>query len=62
VNTHSFSNGVRSWDPLELDPTLGLSLNLLFFRLFSIFIPAVLSDRKIMGQSFGCGIATPSFT
>jgi hypothetical protein len=32
--------------PLELDPTLGLSLELLFLGLLSISIPAVLSDRK----------------
>jgi len=46
--------------PLKVDPTLGLSLDLLFLRLFSISIPAFLSDRKIYGQSFDCGIATPS--
>jgi hypothetical protein len=31
--------------PLE-HPTLGMSLDLLFLRLFSIFVPAVLSDRN----------------
>jgi hypothetical protein len=35
---------------LELDPTLGLMLDLLFLRLFSISIPAVLSDRKNYGS------------
>jgi hypothetical protein len=48
--------------PLELDPTLGQLLDLLFLRLFSIYIPVVLSDRTIMGQSFDCGIATTSLT
>jgi hypothetical protein len=46
--------------PLELDTTLGLLLDLLFFRLFSTFVPAVLSNRNNMGQSFDCGIANPS--
>jgi hypothetical protein len=32
--------------PLELDPTFVLFLGLLFLRLFSIFVPAVLSDRN----------------
>jgi hypothetical protein len=31
---------------LELDPTLGLSLELLFLRLLSISIPVILSDRN----------------
>ena len=30
----------------ELDPSLGLSLDLLFLRLLSIFVPAVLSDSN----------------
>ena len=34
---------------LELDPNLGLSLDLLFLRLFSIFFPVVLSDRNNSG-------------
>jgi hypothetical protein len=34
---------------LELDPTLGLSLDLVFLRLLSISIPAVLSDRNKYG-------------
>jgi hypothetical protein len=38
--------------PLELDPTLGLLLDLLFLRLLSISIPVILSDRNIMGQNF----------
>ena len=33
--------------PFELDPTLGLSLELLFLRLLSISIPIILSDRNI---------------
>ena len=32
--------------PLELVPTLGLLLDLLFLRLFSISIPVILSDRN----------------
>ena len=35
---------------LELDPNLGLSLDLLFLRLFSIFFPVVLSDRNNSGS------------
>jgi len=38
--------------PLELDPTLSLSLYLLCLRPFSISIPAVLSDRKNYGSEF----------
>jgi hypothetical protein len=46
--------------PLELDLNLGLSLDLLFLRLFSIFVPPVLSDRIISGSElFDCGMATP---
>jgi hypothetical protein len=37
--------------PLELDLPLGLWLGLLFLRLLSISIPAVLSDRNSYGQS-----------
>jgi hypothetical protein len=36
--------------PLELDPTLDLSLDLLFLRLLSISIPAVLLDRNNYGS------------
>ena len=36
--------------PLELDPTLGLSLNLLFLRLLSISISVILSDRNNYGS------------
>jgi hypothetical protein len=32
--------------PLELNPSLGLSLDLLFLRLLSISIPVILSDRN----------------
>jgi hypothetical protein len=39
---------------------MGLSLDLLFLRLLSIYIPAVLSDRNSMDQSFDCGMATSS--
>ena len=35
--------------PLELDLTLGLSLDLLFLRLLSISIPVILSDRNNYG-------------
>jgi hypothetical protein len=38
--------------PLELNPNLGLLLNLLFLRLFSTFVPAVLSDRSSYGSGF----------
>jgi hypothetical protein len=38
--------------PLELDPTLDLSLDLLFLRLLSISIPTVLSDRNNYGSEF----------
>jgi hypothetical protein len=36
--------------PLELDTALDLLLDLLFLRLLSISIPAVLSDRKNYGS------------
>jgi hypothetical protein len=32
--------------PLELDPTLGLSLDIFFLRLLIISIPTILSDRN----------------
>jgi hypothetical protein len=35
-----------------MDPTSGLSLDLLFLRLLSIFIPEVLSDRNNYGSEF----------
>jgi hypothetical protein len=38
--------------PLELDPTLALSLDLLFLRLLSISIPVILSDRN----NYGLGV------
>lgn len=44
--------------PLELDPTLGLWLDLILDRVLSISIAAVLSAGTIMGQSFECGMAT----
>jgi hypothetical protein len=47
---------------LELDPNLGLSLDLLFLRLLSIFVLAVLSDRNNFGSElFTVRMATPSF-
>ena len=36
--------------PLELDSTLGLSLDLLFFRFLSISIPVILSDKNNYGS------------
>ena len=36
--------------PLDLDPTLGLSLDLLFLRLLSISIPVIISDRNNYGS------------
>jgi hypothetical protein len=37
----------RPWSlPLDMDPKLGWSLDLLSPSLFSIFVPAVLLDRK----------------
>jgi hypothetical protein len=33
--------------PLELDPTLGLLLDLLFLRYLSISIPVILTDRNM---------------
>jgi hypothetical protein len=49
----ALSNSVRPWrSPLELDPILSLSLNLLFLRLFSIFVPAALSNRNNSGPEF----------
>jgi hypothetical protein len=35
---------------LEMDPNLGLSLELLFYRIFSIFVPEVLLDRNNSGS------------
>jgi hypothetical protein len=37
---------------LELDPTFGLLLDLLFLRFLSIYIPAVLSDWNNYGSVF----------
>lgn len=37
---------------LELNPNLGLSLDLLFLRLFSIFVPAVLINQNNYGWKF----------
>jgi len=36
----------------ELNPNLGLSPDLLFLRFFSIFVPAVLSDRNDSWSEF----------
>jgi hypothetical protein len=41
-------SGLRT--SLELDPTLGLLLDLLFLRLLSISIPVILSDRNNYGS------------
>jgi hypothetical protein len=47
--------------PLKLDPNLGLSFDLLFFRLFSIFVPAILSDgNNSQSEYLTVGIATRS--
>jgi hypothetical protein len=46
--------------PLELDPNLGVSLGLLFLRLFSTFLPAVLSDRNNSRPVFDCAMETVS--
>jgi hypothetical protein len=48
--------------PPEMDTTLDLFLDHLFFWLLSISIPAVLFNRKNMGQTFDCGMATLSLT
>jgi hypothetical protein len=45
------SNCVRPWG-LALSWILGLSLDLLFLRLFSISVPEVVSDRKNSGSEF----------
>jgi hypothetical protein len=47
---HSLSNTVRH--PLELDPTLGLSLKLIFLRFLSFSILLILSDRNNNGSEF----------
>ena len=39
--------GLRN--PLELDPTLGLLLDIFILRLLSISIPTILSDRNNYG-------------
>jgi len=44
---------------IELDPTLGLLLDLLFLRLFSISIPAFLSDTKNYGSEHGLWDSNP---
>jgi hypothetical protein len=44
--------------PLELNPTLGLSLDLLYLRLLSISIPVILLDRNNY-RSEMTGMATP---
>jgi hypothetical protein len=46
------SNSVRRWGlPFELDPNLGLSLDLLPHRPLSIFVLAVSLDRNNSGPS-----------
>ena len=54
---NSIASVIVSWcqvlgSPLELDPTLGQLLEILFLRLLSISIPAVLSDRNNYGSEF----------
>jgi len=44
--------------PLELDPTLGQSLDLLFLSLFSISILQFFQTGTFMGQIFDCEVAT----
>jgi hypothetical protein len=48
---HNLSNSFRP-PPFELDPTLGLSLELLFLRFISNSIPVILSDRNNNGSEF----------
>jgi hypothetical protein len=48
--------------PLEQDLTLGLFLDLLFLRLLSISIPAVLSDRNNYGSEFWLWSGNPTLT
>jgi hypothetical protein len=44
---HSIASVIEALGPsLELDPTLGLLLDLLFLRLLSIPIPVIHSDRN----------------
>jgi hypothetical protein len=45
---HSLSQALGP--PFELHPTLDLSLDLLFLRLFFIFVPAVLSNKNNYGS------------
>ena len=47
---HSISKSQALEPPLELDPNLGWLLGHLFLRLFSIFVPAVPSDRNNSGS------------
>jgi hypothetical protein len=49
------SNSVRpspQLASLELDPTLRLSLDLLFLRLLTVFVPQVLSERNNYRSEF----------
>ena len=48
---HSIASVIEALGPsLELDPTLGLSLDLLLLRLLSISILVILSDRDNHGS------------
>jgi hypothetical protein len=47
METGNFGTVWQLWDP-----TLGLLLDLLFFRLFSISITVILSDRNNYGSEF----------
>ena len=51
----SIDSIIVSESPLQLGPTLGQSLDLLFLRLFSMSIPAVLSDRNNYESEFTVG-------
>ena len=50
---HSTINNVRTLDPLEVDPNLGLSLDVLSLMLFFITLSLqYLQTGTILGQSF----------
>jgi hypothetical protein len=49
---HSTINNVRTLDPRELDPNLGLSLDVLYLLVFSILSLQFHQTGTILGQSF----------
>ena len=49
---HSTINNVRTLDPREMDPNLGLSLDVLYLLLFSILSLQFHQTGTILGQSF----------